>query len=77
MAIRKLGTNTNTDIQKQPITVPQSLTSITYQVFTDTSGWLPTVSNLEDYAGVDGQPIKGIRVYLNGDTSCSSDASAV
>ena len=41
---------------------------ITYQVFTDTSGWLPTVRNLEDYAGVDGQPIKGIRVYLNGDT---------
>ena len=41
---------------------------ITYQVFTDTSGWLPTVRNLEDYAGIDGQPIKGIRVYLNGDT---------
>ena len=41
---------------------------ITYQVFTDTSGWLPVVRNLEDYAGVDGQPIKGIRVYLNGDT---------
>ena len=32
------------------------------------SGWLPTVRNLEDYAGIDGQPIKGIRVYLNGDT---------
>ena len=41
---------------------------ITYQVFTDTSGWLPTVRNLEDYAGIDCQPIKGIRVYLNGDT---------
>lgn len=41
---------------------------IVYQVFTGTSGWLPTVRNLEDYAGVDGQPIKGIRVYLNGDT---------
>ena len=26
------------------------------------------VRNLEDYAGIDGQPIKGIRVYLNGDT---------
>ena len=41
---------------------------ITYQVFSDTSGWLPVVRNLEDYAGVDGQPIKGIRVFLNGDT---------
>ena len=41
---------------------------ITYQVFTDTSGWLPVVRNLEDYAGIDGQPIKGLRLFLNGDT---------
>ena len=41
---------------------------IIYQVFTDTSGWLPTVRNLEDYAGIDSQPVKGIRVSLNGDT---------
>ena len=39
---------------------------IIYQVYTNASGWLPIVKNLEDYAGVDGQPIKGIRVYLNG-----------
>ena len=37
-----------------------------YQVYTDASGWLPTVKNLEDYAGVDGQAIKGIRVFANG-----------
>ena len=49
-------------------TTKTTIPDITYQVFTDTSGWLPTVRNLEDYAGVDGQPIKGIRVYLNGDT---------
>ena len=39
---------------------------ISYQVYTDKSGWLPVVKNLEDYAGVDGEPIKGIRVYSNG-----------
>ncbi len=39
---------------------------IIYQVYTDASGWLPTVKNLEDYAGVDGQTIKGIRVFANG-----------
>ena len=49
-------------------TTKKTVPDITYQVFTDTSGWLPVVLNLEDYAGVDGQPIKGIRVYLNGDT---------
>ncbi|MDE7389400.1 MAG: glycoside hydrolase family 25 protein [Lachnospiraceae bacterium] len=46
----------------------ESVPDILYQVFTETSGWLPTVKNLEDYAGIDGQPIKGIRVFLNGDT---------
>ena len=49
-------------------TTKKTVPDITYQVFTDTSGWLPVVHNLEDYAGIDGQPIKGIRVYLNGDT---------
>ena len=49
-------------------TTKKAVPDITYQVFTDTSGWLPVVRNLEDYAGVDGQPIKGIRVFLNGDT---------
>ncbi|MBQ1388970.1 MAG: CHAP domain-containing protein, partial [Clostridia bacterium] len=49
-------------------TITETTPDITYQVFTDTSGWLPVVRNLEDYAGIDGQPIKGIRVYLNGDT---------
>lgn len=41
---------------------------ILYQVNTDKSGWLPVVKNLEDYAGIDNQAIKGIRVYLKGDT---------
>ena len=49
---------TNTAVNKSP--------DIIYQVFTDISGWLPTVRNLEDYAGVDGQPIKGLRVYAAG-----------
>ena len=39
---------------------------IIYQVYTDKSGWLTIVKNLEDYAGVDGQPIKGLRVFANG-----------
>ena len=47
-------------------TISKYVPDIIYQVYTDKSGWLPTVKNLEDYAGVDGQPIKGIRVYLNG-----------
>ena len=39
---------------------------VDYQVYTDASGWLPVVKNLEDYAGVDGQAIKGLRVFANG-----------
>ncbi len=52
-----------TDTTIKPITTKSD---VIYQVYTDKSGWLPTVINLEDYAGVDGQPIKGIRVYVNG-----------
>ena len=60
---------TNTAANKATsITTKTTTPDITYQVFTDTFGWLPTVRNLEDYAGIDNQPIKGIRVYLNGDT---------
>ena len=44
-------------------TVSKSVPDIIYQVYTDSSGWLPVVKNLEDYAGVDGQPIKGLRVF--------------
>ena len=63
------NTTTSADIKTTPKTTTTKTTpDITYQVFTDTSGWLPVVRNLEDYAGIDGQPIKGIRVYLNGDT---------
>ena len=47
-------------------TVSKSVPDIIYQVYTDASGWLPVVKNLEDYAGVDGQAIKGIRINLNG-----------
>ena len=61
--VNKVVTTTKTTTAEKK-TVPD----IIYQVFTNTSGWLPTVRNLEDYAGIDGQPIKGIRVYLNGDT---------
>lgn len=50
------------------VTTTQSKPDILYQVYTSESGWLPTVKNLEDYAGEDGQAIKGIRVYLDGDT---------
>lgn len=49
-------------------TTTPSKPDILYQVYTSESGWLPTVKNLEDYAGEDGQAIKGIRVFLNGDT---------
>ena len=41
---------------------------IYYQVYTEQSGWLPVVRNLSSYAGEDGEAIKGIRVYLDGDT---------
>lgn len=33
---------------------------ITYQVYTD--HWLPAVKNLEDFAGIEGKPIKGLAV---------------
>ena len=46
----------------------KSILDIYYQVYTDKSGWLPVVRNLSSYAGEDGEPIKAIRVYLNGDT---------
>lgn len=45
-----------------------SVPDITYQAYTDESGWLPTVTNLEDYAGIDGQAVKGIRLRIYGDT---------
>lgn len=45
-----------------------STLDIYYQVYTDKSGWLPVVRNLSSYAGEDGEPIKAIRVYLDGDT---------
>ena len=63
-------TSTTTAVENKAAsnTTKTTTPDITYQVYTDKSGWLPIVRNLEDYAGVDGQPIKGIRVYLNGDT---------
>ena len=57
-----------TSTSSKKTTTAKTTPDIIYQVYTDTSGWLPTVRNLEDYAGVDGQAIKGIRVCLNGDT---------
>ena len=62
------GKSADTKTTAAKRTTTKNTPDITYQVFTDTSGWLPTVRNLEDYAGIDGQPIKGIRVYLNSDT---------
>ncbi len=41
---------------------------VIYQVYTDKHGWLSTVKNLEDYAGLDGEAIKGIRLFVNGDS---------
>ena len=55
---------TKTDTAKKD----SSTLDIYYQVYTDKSGWLPVVRNLSSYAGEDGEPIKAIRVYLNGDT---------
>ena len=49
-------------------TPTSSKPDIYYQVYTDQSGWLPKVKNLDDYAGEDGEAIKGIRVFLDGDT---------
>ena len=49
-------------------TATSSKPGIYYQVYTAQSGWLPTIKNLDDYAGEDGEAVKGIRVYLDGDT---------
>jgi len=63
------NTNTTATTNKtDTANIGTSSLDIRYQVYTDKSGWLPVVKNLEDYAGVDGEPIKGIRVYLDGDT---------
>ena len=63
------NTNTTATTNKtDTANIGTSCLDIRYQVYTDKSGWLPVVKNLEDYAGVDGEPIKGIRVYLDGDT---------
>ena len=56
--------NTETDTAKKD----SSTLDIYYQVYTDKSDWLPVVRNLSSYAGEDGEPIKAIRVYLDGDT---------
>ena len=50
------------------VTTTPSKPDVYYQVYTDQSGWLPVVRNLSSYAGEDGEPIKAIRVYLDGDT---------
>ena len=47
-------------------TILKPVPDIIYQVYTGVSGWLPVVKNLEDYAGVDGQAIKSLRVFANG-----------
>lgn len=50
-------------------TTPTNATPDIYcQVYTSESGWLPIVKNTDDYAGIDGQAIKGIRVRVDGDT---------
>ena len=60
---------TETDTTETDIATNDSSTpDIYYQVYTDKSGWLPVVRNLSSYAGEDGEPIKAIRVYLDGDT---------
>ncbi len=64
----KIVNNTNTKTTDNKSATTKATPDVKYQVFTDTSGWLPAVRNLEDYAGIDGQPIKGIRVFINGDT---------
>ncbi len=44
--------------------VKKTVPDVYYQVYTDKSGWLPAVKNREDYAGVDGEKIKGLRIYV-------------
>lgn len=51
-----------------PTTPTENVPNSYYQVYTDKSGWLPVVKNTEDFAGEDGQAIKGIRVQIDGDT---------
>ena len=62
--IIEADTITETDTEKKDSSTPD----IYYQVYTDKSGWLPVVRNLSSYAGEDGEPIKAIRVYFDGDT---------
>ncbi len=58
-------TENQINIAKESNTSTSSL-DILYQVYTDKNGWLPVIKNLENYSGVDGEPVKGIRVYSNG-----------
>ena len=63
-ATTETETTSETDTAKKD----RSKLDIYYQVYTEKSGWLPVVLNLSSYAGEDGEPIKAIRVYLDGDT---------
>lgn len=60
--------NAETETTVQTENTEKSTLDIYYQVYTEKSGWLPVVRNLSSYAGEDGEAIKGIRVYLDGDT---------
>lgn len=61
-------TNSTQTTVTNSIQATTSALDVKYQVCTAKTGWLPVVTNLEDYAGEDGEPITGIRVLLNGDT---------
>lgn len=61
-------TNFNSQDKNNSTSSNATLPDVFYQVYTDKSGWLPVVKNLEDYAGKDGEKIKGIRIFVDGDT---------
>lgn len=66
--LKYFGINTNT---LKPIITPKPTTTLDvyYKVFTAAHGWLPEVKNLEDYAGILGEPILAVECRVVGNKS--------
>lgn len=56
-------TNAETDTINKVSPTPKP--SVSYQVKTARHGWLPTVTNLNDYAGIEGEPITDVAIKVD------------
>lgn len=60
------GTSASTPSDSAPITSTDDQTvHFTYRAYTAEDGWLPPVTNLEDYAGIRGHWIRGIAITVD------------